>query len=430
MNVRSQFLLLLGAGILATLLHREQQRGTFEIFDRRHREFLKANPGATEWRSLAEKPQVVLARLDDPDLPTAQRTFDAWPPLPDEWQVLFQNIRDYAPAAVAVALPLRVETPSAGFAAAAAAVPGLTLGLLAESTRASGAPPLVLPPGVAVLRAQGPVSGIPVFDRLTVSGMTVPQAVSEVDLGQKVTMEGDWCRVPLLARTGAQVVPTLALQALLTWNGTPLESILVQTGTAIRGPKGMVIPIDEEGCFRFYVPLAPPAQSVSADDFLFPKTQAETLYIPGTPERAALEKVRGSLLWVGTDDRASRLLKLPDGNTASPADLITRALTAIQTGRFMRPLEPAWQIVTLTAAVLLGCWMARWRRWNLTKGLLIASLCFGMASLLAFQSSHTWIPLAPAPIQLAASLFVGLLIPRPAPPAKTKNATLSPQSTP
>lgn len=418
MNVRSTFLLLLGAGILATLLHREQQRGTFEDFDRRHREFLKANPGASEWRSLADGPQVVLARLDDPDLPAAQRTFDAWPPLPEEWQVLFQNIRDYAPLAVAVAIPLHVETPTPGLAAAATALPGLAMGLAAESTRASGAPPVVLPAGLAVLRAQGPVGGIPAFDSIPGSGLAVRHAVTEVDLGQKVTVEGDWCRVPLLARAGTQLVPTLALQALLTWSNTPAEDITVQPGTAVRGPKGFVIPIDEEGCFRFYLPLASPAESVSADDFLFPKTQADTLYTAGTPERLALDKVHSSLLWVGSDDKASRLLKLPDGNTASPADLITRALTAIQTGRFMRPLEPGWQILTLAVAGLFGCWMARWKRRNLLRGTFFGGLAFVMASLLAFQTNHTWIPLAPALIELAAALFVGLLIPRPAPAGK------------
>lgn len=290
--------------------------------------------------------------------------------------------------------------------------PGLTVGVFAEASRVSGAPPVVLPPGVAALRAQGPVGGIPSFDTLTGSGLEVRQAVAEVDLGQKILVEGDWCRVPLLARAGSQLVPTLALQALLTWSGTPSEEVSVQPGTAIRGPKGFVIPIDEEGCFRFYLPLAGRADSVPADDFLFPKTQADTLYPAGTPERAALAKVPGSLVWMGADDRASRLLKLPDGNTASPADLTTRALTAIQTGRFMRPLEPGWQIVTVGLAALFGCWMARWKRVNLWRGTFFAGLAFGMSSLLAFQTNHTWIPLAPAFMELAAALLVGLLIPR------------------
>ena len=91
----------------------------------------------------------------------------------------------------------------------------------------------------------------------------------------------------------------------------------------------MAIPIDETGCFRFYVPLSARAGSVQADEFLFGKTQAETAYPPGTKERASLEAVAGSLVWLGTDDQASRLLKLPDGNTASVADLTTRALAAI-----------------------------------------------------------------------------------------------------
>ena len=88
MSPRFSLLLLLAAAAFGVLLHREQQRGSFETFDRRHREFLRANPGSAEWTTMADEPQVILARLDDPDLPTAQRAFEAWPPRVDEWQVV------------------------------------------------------------------------------------------------------------------------------------------------------------------------------------------------------------------------------------------------------------------------------------------------------------------------------------------------------
>lgn len=413
---RTKWLLFLGMGVLAMLLHREQQRGTFEPFDRRHREFLKANPGAREWPSLADGPQVVLARMDDPDLPPSQRTFDAWPPLPEEWRVVFQHLKDYQPKAVAVALPVHVDSPTPGFQEAASALPGLSVGVSAANSHLSDTAPLVLPPGVPVLRVQGPVESLPEFDRITPSGLTAAQAVTDVDLGQKVAVDGDWCRVPLLARVGKQVVPTLALQSLLVWSGTAFEDITAQPGTAIRGPRGFVIPIDDEGCFRYYLPLASPAAFVAADEFLFPREQADKLYPAGTPERDALDKVKGSLVWIGADDKNARLLKLPDGNTASPADLITRALAAIQTGRFIRPLEPNWQAGPLVLSMLFGWWITGWKRRNLWKGVFFGGIALVGLSLLAFQTSHTWVPLAPSFIELAAGFAAGLLFPRaPAP---------------
>lgn len=411
MSPRISLLLLLAAGAFGVLLHREQQRGAFEAFDRKHRDFLRANPGSAEWTTLADEPQVILARFDDPDLPASQRAFDGWPPRPDEWQVVLQNLTAWKPRAVSLSLPLVVDDPSAGFLKSLSAVPGFTLGVDAGAAFRTGFMPPELPAGLPVLRVQGELAGIPEFETLRTLPLPVRVGIGRVDLGQKITVEGEWCRVPLLARTGTQIVPTLALQSLLTWSGTPPDRLLVQPGTAITGPKGMVIPIDESGCFRFYLPLSARAGAVQADEFLFEKPQAETTYAPGTPERTALESVTGSLVWLGVDDHASRLLKLPDGNTASIADLTTRALAAIQTGRFIRPLDVWWQIVPQAITVIYGLWLVRWKRKNLWKGAATGALLLLTASLLAFQTNHTWIPLAPSLFQLGLVFVVGLLKP-------------------
>ena len=133
MSSRFSLLLLLAATGFGVLLHREQQRGTFESFDRGHREFLRANPGSAKRTNMTAKPQVILARLDDPDLPMVQRAFDAWPPRPDEWQVVLQNLTDWKPQAITLGMPLAVENPSPGFLKSLSAAPGLTLGVNASA---------------------------------------------------------------------------------------------------------------------------------------------------------------------------------------------------------------------------------------------------------------------------------------------------------
>lgn len=409
---RLSLLLLLSTAAFGVLLHREQQRGTFEAFDQKHRDFLCANPGTSQWTTLAEKPQVILARLDDPDLPLAQRAFEAWPPRTDEWQVVLQNLTAWQPQAVSLEMPLVADQPSPGFLSTLAAVPGLTVGMDAAAAFRTGFMPPELPPGLPVLRVQGELAGIPEFESLRPVALPVRVGIGQVDLGRKITVEGEWCRVPLLARTGTQVVPTLALQSILTWSTIPPDKLLVQPGTAILGPKGMAIPIDEAGCFRFYLPLSVRAGSVQADEFLFVRAQAETAYQPGTGERLALDAVAGSLVWLGADDQASRLHKLPDGNTASTADLTTRALAAIQTGRFIRPLHLWWQAAPQVAAIFFGLWLARWKRRHLWKGAATGALALLTISILAFQTNHTWIPLAPSLIQLTLAFTVGLLLPR------------------
>jgi hypothetical protein len=412
MSRRLTLLWLLGAAAFGVLLHREQQRGTFEKFDRKHRDFLRANPGQAQWSTLAEEPQVILARLDDPDLPAAQRAFDAWPPRPDEWQVLLQNLTAWQPRAVSLGFPLTVDQPSPGFLATWAAVPGLCQPVNGIAAFRSGFPPPEIPAGLPVLSVQGERSGIPEFESLNPGLLPGRLGIGEIDLGQKITVEGEWCRVPLLARTGNQVVPTLALQSLLTWSGTAPDQVLVKPGSAILGPKGMTIPVDETGCFRFYLPLSVRAGAVQADEFLFGRSQAENTYQPGSRQRESLDAVTGRLVWLGADDQSARYLKLPDGNQVSAADLITRALAAIQTGRFIRPLPLWWQAAPQALTVLFGLWLFRWKRRNLWKGAAMAGLALITASLLAFQTDHTWIPLAPALLQLAAAFTAGLLLPR------------------
>lgn len=414
MSSRFSLLLLLAATGFGVLLHREQQRGTFESFDRGHREFLRANPGSAKRTNMTAKPQVILARLDDPDLPMVQRAFDAWPPRPDEWQVVLQNLTDWKPQAITLGMPLAVENPSPGFLKSLSAAPGLTLGVNASAAFSPEFIPPGLPPGLPVLRVEGNPTSIPQFETLEQVALEVRLGIGHVDLGQNITIEGEWCRVPLLARTGTLVVPTLMLQSILTWSTIPPDQLRVKPGTAITGPKGLSIPIDESGCFRFYLPLAQRVASLQADEFLFDKNQAETTYGENTQERKALKSVAGSLVWLGEDDAASRVLKLADGNTASEADLITRALAAIQTGRFIRPLAPLLQSIPQAAAVIFGFWLVRWQRRNLWKGLAVGALFLLTASLLAFQSNHTWIPLAPALLQLGIVFILGWLMPRPA----------------
>lgn len=423
MSSRFTLLLLLAAGAFGVLLHREQQRGSFDRFDEGHRKFLKANPGSASWNTLTDNPQVILARLDDPDVPLAQRAFDAWPPSSDEWQVVLQNLTGWQPRAVSFALPLAVDEPSDSFLKTLATVPGFTVGVDAAAAFRRDFMPPQLPAGLPILRVDGSIASIPEFEALRPLDLPVRVGVREVDLGQKITIEGEWCRVPLLARTAQSVVPTLALQSILTWSGVPSDQIRVRPGSTITGPKGMIIPIDDTGCFRFYLPLSVRAGQVAADEFLFARAQAETTYAPGTDERAALDAVPGSLVWLGLDDQASRLHKLPDGNTASTADLTTRAIAAIQTGRFIRPLEPFWQWVPQAVTVVFGLWLVRWKRRNLLKGLAAAALLLITASLLAFQTNHTWIPLAPSFVQLTIAFLTGILIPRPTPPTSPSKPT-------
>lgn len=421
MKFRFSLLTLLAAGILGVLLHCEQQRGAFEFFDRWHREALWRLTGADRapWRDQAGEGRVMLARLDDADRPPEQRVFDAWPPGPLEWQVIFQNLKDWNPRVVAVAPPVapgRNPAPvTTGFANAAQALPGLVLGIRASAaeTDAPDSPPEP-PPGLPVLKKKGRIFGMPGFQTFLPSPL--PQqagGVAEVDLGQRVTVKDGRCLVPMVARGGGRLVPTLALRALLMAAGVPPGEVVVEPGKSVRGPGGFEVPIDAEGNFRFYPPLAPEAETVAADIFLFTREQAESLYKVDAAAWRALTGVPGALLWVGLDDAASRRFELPGGGgTVSGAEVTARALTALRSGRYLEPLEPEKQAFTQCCAIGAGLAMvcARRKR-SVWTGAAAGALLLALTGLLAFHTHRVWVPCVPALLQLALGVFAGLLAP-------------------
>lgn len=414
MTGRLSLILLLVGGSIGVLLHREQQRGTFEPFDRAHRSFLLANPGAETARALSTEPRVILARMDDPDLPPSQRAFDSWPPDPAEWQILFQNIVQYEPKTVAVQMPLVFDAVTAGLRDAAQRLPGFSLTAPASAAPATALPPElpILPQGLPELKVTGPVHGVPEFHHVSAPSLSGRLGVEEVDLGRHVSVVGDWCRVPLVARSGPRLVPALPLQALLAWVGIDPRDITVHPGESIRGPGGLRIPIEEDGCFRFYLPLTGRVPAVDADDFLFDREQANRHYPPGSPDRRILDRIPGSLVWIGADDNASRRMLLPDGNRASAADLFTRAIAVIQTGRRVSPLTPGSQIPVIAATLGWISWIVRWRRARVWIGALAGGVMLVLFSLFLFRNDSVWVPLAPSLILLAGSWIVCLLIPR------------------
>ena len=411
MSWRNTILYLLFGGTLAAFLHREQERGTFERFDRAHREFLKANPGAVGGVLSSRGPSIVLARLDDVD--QTNRVFEGWPLTGGDWEVVLQNLKDYGPRHTAIAAPLLVESPALGLKQAAEALPGGLTVPCAVSASAAGE--VVLPDSLPVLTCSYPANRVPEFRALTPQSMPGLVGTGEIDLAPRegrLTVDGDWCRVPMLARYGNRLVPTVALRALLAWAEVKPEDVRVVPGVAIVAGRALRIPIDEGGFFRCYLSLTPEVPALNADTFVVPKAQAESLLREGSPERSVLGAVTGALVWMAHDDQASRRFRLPSGTPASAGELTARALAAIQSGRYMRPLEPVRQWGAEVLALLAGCWLVHWRRALVWPAVLVLLLGLLAASLAIHQSGQEWLALVPPAGILLAAAVLAVLLPR------------------
>jgi outer membrane biosynthesis protein TonB len=424
MSIRNTLLVLLFGGTLGVFLMREQERGTMEPFDRVHREFLKANPAPDQPAGQLEESGIVLARLDDVD--QINRVFSSWPLAESDWQVILQNVPGYSPKATAVAAPMPFRKAGAGLESAIQSVPRFSSSVPASTAAMDGS--TTLPEGFPVLAVKGDAGKVPAFTSIRPPALPGSCAAGDIDLlpaAEKLSVDGDWCRVPMLARMGDEVVPTLALRALLDWAGEKPESVTVQPGIAITAGKTLRIPIDEAGFFRYYLSLAPEVPTVNADVFVLTKERAMSDLPPGDPQRRVIESLPSRLLWLGHDDTASRRLKLPNGTPVSPASLTARAIAAIQTARFLHPLSPALQWIAPGATLLFCLWLTHWRKSRLWPGAFVAAVALIGISLWLYRRDHHWMPLGPSLAILTASVLLSHILPGPGRKASAQPAPTS-----
>jgi hypothetical protein len=412
MSIRNTLLVLLFGGTLGGFCLREQQRGTLERFDRVHREFLKANVTTGGPAASMDAAAVIFARVDDKD--QSKKVFESWPLNENDWQIILQNLPAYTPKAVALGVPFRFDKAGGGLEGTAKSIPALTVAT--EASTAAGDGPQVLPDSMPVLKVNGSINRIPEFKSIKPPAVPGEGAPNEIDLAvkeQKVTVEGDWCRVPLLARMGNKVVPTLALRALLEWANVPPKDITIKPGVEITAGKTLRIPIDTSGYFRYFLSLAPEVPALNADDFVLGKEQTLSELPEDDPRRKALDRLKSSLLWFGEDNVGARVLKLPNGTPVSPAELTARAIAAIQTDSYMRPLIPDLQWIPAAATLLFCLWLTQWRKSRLWPGALVAAVTLVGVSLYLYRMDHQWMPLGPSLAVLAATLVLSYLLPSP-----------------
>lgn len=415
MSPRIALVLLLGA-VSAAFLHREQQRGTFSRVDDGHLAWLKANRKEPTPRAAAN---VVFVRLDDIDKSESDRQFEAWPPSAGDWSAVLEELRNYSPASLAIHTMLGWGgEPDPQLTEACRKFPSLIAGVLGQQHAGTADSPDALPncltrwPAVAGLDA-------PEFSQVLYAKemADLPStALTNIDLSDdpaaRPVIDAGVCRVPLLYRHAGGISPSFLLAAFMQSLGISPDKVQVRPGEAIL--LGDVrLPIDQRGVFTFHLHAAnlQPVPSLNLDTFKLNKQQLDRFLPKNDPVRSLLPTLAESTLVIGQDDRASRRLALPDGRQISAADLTAQILTAMQTGKNVRPLEPTLQLVAVGGALLFGLWQTRFLRGGALKMGFIGVLLWVVATLTTFQTSAVWLPLTPALGVMLVSTLICLLFP-------------------
>lgn len=248
-------------------------------------------------------------------------------------------------------------------------------------------------------------------------------------------------RVPLVARRGDRVAPSLVLAAVANHAGVPLGDIVVKLDDG--RPRILVgelrpIPIGADGTFS--VPsragLRPSmtrrlrdesgtltevyqAASLTVDELAYTGEETDEVARRILAElRTRFDSLGENLVLVGFDRAADRRIASPTGEALSETGLLARAVAAIQSGRYIG-WWPAWgRWLALAAIVAIAIALFRLPRFKFVPAVFVAALAFFAAKVLVFSATLAWTPPFFAFSLFGLMFLVGLLVP--AQPARSK----------
>ena len=244
----------------------------------------------------------------------------------------------------------------------------------------------------------------------------------------------DEAKVPLIARKGDQIIPSIILTSVASHAGVAADQISVNfTGKSpvIQLGEYRTIPINADGTMTLpnHSGLGHAIMTLQRNDegeivekhHLTSLSVDELAYTGEANDEVAkrilsdfqgkFQSLSENLVVIGFDRTADRHINIPGGEILSETSLITRAMAVIQSGRFLT-WWPAWGRWLAVAAIALIALIL----FKLPKGkfipLTIAScLIYFSVWILIFKSTLSWTPPFVALALFGLMLIVGLLIP-------------------
>lgn len=303
-----------------------------------------------------------------------------------------------------------------------------------DGEQAKEAKPLDYP----AIKVEGDASAIRAFSRTArypddqILANAVP-AFRAIESARDLPGSGS-LRVPLVARRGELVIPSLVLAAIANHAGVPLEQIVVKLddgsprivigeyrtvpiaadGTfAVSNRSGIgaamsAVARDESGERREVHPLA----SLTVDELSYTGEEDDEVAkrIVATL-RPKFDSLRENLVLVGFDRTADRRLENAKGETLSETSLFARAIATIQSGRFIEwwPNWARWIAVAVIFAI--AGLLFRLPTGKFVPFALVALLVFFAAKVFVFSATLTWTPPFVALALFVLMLVVGLIVP-------------------
>ncbi len=303
-----------------------------------------------------------------------------------------------------------------------------------DGEQARESSPLDYPP----LKVEGDPAGLITFTRtvrhpdpqILANGIPAFRAVESArDLSSGVIL-----RIPLVAKRGDQVFPSLVLAAVANHAGVPFDEVTLKLDDG--APRVLVgerytIPVAADGTFAVpaHAGVNPTMKSVSRDADGAKKeiyhvaslTVDELAYTGEQDDEVArriladfqsrFDSLRENLVLIGFDRSADRRLATATGESLSETSLLARAVATIQSGRYILQW-PSWaRWFTLGVIVALAAMLFRLSRGKFLPAFLVTGLAFFTAKVLVFSATLAWTPPFVAMSLFALMLAIGLIVP-------------------
>ena len=373
---------------------------------------------ATNAARSAPQSHVVLVEINDSSLGTDH----PWPWSPLEYALFMRSVLQFNPDVVAMEPALDWDSQGHGASLlkqqqsmkilheyvlqAPKIVLGARLGLPDD--------PEVVPPlqQVPLLRnIKGDTSAIPEFtaieeqagEDLRLSATTAGEGFTNVPFQGDITR-----KAPLVFRYRGEVVPSLALQAIILWLKLTPDDVVVEPGVQIALGKKAAVPIDTAG--RMNVDFKSPLTRFGCDDLLLAVDQ-QGKAATAIPTAA----LKGSIVLLARTDQESRTLLFPTEVKSSTGELWARAIATIQGKAFVHRVAPWFDFAVIAVMMAFSCFYHRFRKRTVLLISFVGLLGYLFLSMSVYEMALVWLPIVlPAGLLLLVNFF-SLFSPRQVP---------------
>ena len=187
----------------------------------------------------------------------------------------------------------------------------------------------------------------------------------------------DDLRVPLLFRYRGDVIPSLALEAVLLWLRITPGEVKIELPSRILLPGGRTIPIHADGTLLINPLAAKNARRLALNQLLLAAQQRGK----GGVTTARLENIRDQIV----------LARTP-ANPLAPPDVFATAIATIQSNAYLRRVSRIFDFAILALTVLAAGFVVKIARSYLILGALAFTAAYCLIALNVLSRYNIWLP--------------------------------------